>query len=86
MARVGFDDDEDSMLEADPCPVLLVAVKDVGVDVDSDVAVEFIVTLGIVFLKMAPKALSLKPPDGETNVAPPEGLRQSQQELPLREV
>ena len=78
MARVGFDDDEDGILEADPCPVLLVAVEDVGADADVDVAVKFIVTLGMVFLKMGPKALSLKPPDGETNVAPPEGLRQSQ--------
>lgn len=78
MAPVDFDDDEDGIFEAGPCPVLLTAVEDVDVDVDADVDVEFIVTLGMVFLNMGPKALSLKPPGGETNVAPPDGLRQRQ--------
>ena len=71
MAPVEFDDDEDGTFEAEPCPLLLLAVE----DVDADADVEFIVTLGIVFLKMGPRALSLKPPDGETNVAPPAALR-----------
>ena len=78
MAPVDFDDDEDGIFEAEPCPLLLLAVGDVDADVDADVDVEFIVNLGMVFLKMEPKALSLKPPGGETNVAPPDGLRQGQ--------
>ena len=75
MAPVDFDDDEDGIFELEPCPLLLFAVGDVDADVDADVDVEFIVTLGMVFSKMGPKALSLKPPDGKTNVAPPDGLR-----------
>ena len=78
MAPVSFHDGEDGIFEAEPCPVLLVAVEAVDADVDAAADVEFIVTLGMVFLKMVPKALSLKPPDGETNVAPPDGLRQGQ--------
>ena len=78
MAPVGFDDDVDGIFEAGPCPVLLVAVEDVDADVAADVDVEFMVTLGMVFLKMGSKALSLNPPGGETNVAPPDGLRQGQ--------
>ncbi len=72
MAPVDFDDDEDGIFEARPCALLLLAVGDVDADVDADV------DLGMVFLKIGPSALSLKPPDGETNVAPPDGLRQGQ--------
>ena len=74
MASIEFDVDEDGVVEAGPCPLLLLAVG----DMDADVDVEFIVTLGMVFLKMGPKALSLKPPAGETNVASPDGLRHGQ--------
>ena len=40
--------------------------------------VELIVNLGIVFLNIGPKALSLNPPCGEINVAPPDGLKGGQ--------
>ena len=77
MAPVEEDDDE-----AGPCPLLLLVVgdvdADVGADVDADADGEFIVNLGMVFLKMASKALLLNPPGGDTNVAPPDGLRQGQ--------
>ena len=78
VALVDFDDDKDGIFEAEPCPVLLMVVDDVDAGVDANVDVEFIVTLGMVFLKMGPKALSLKPSGGETSVAPPDGLRQRQ--------
>ena len=64
MAPVKEDEDE-----AGPCPLLLVAAGDVDADVDADV--EFILNLGMVFLKMAPKALSLSSPGGTTNVGRP---------------
>ena len=78
MAPVIFLDGEDGIFEAEICPVPLVAAEAEDADVDAAADVEFIVTLGMVFLKMVSKALSLKPPDGETNVAPPLGLRQGQ--------
>ena len=74
MAPVEGEEDEDGVFEAGPWPLLLVAVGEVAADVD----VVLIVTLGMVFSKMDPKALSLKPPAGETNVAPPDGLRHGQ--------
>ena len=74
MAPIDFDDDDDGIFEAEPCALVLLTVGDVDANVDA----ESIVTLGMVFLKMGPKALSLNPPDGEINVAPPEGLRQGQ--------
>lgn len=72
MAPVEGDEEEDCLFDAGPCPLLLSAVG----DVDADVVVEFKVTLGMVFLKMGPKAVLLNPPGGETNLAPPDGLRQ----------
>ena len=74
MAPVEEGEDEDCVCEAGPCPLVVTAVG----EADADVAVEFKVTLGMVFLKMGPRALLLKPPGGDTNVAPPDGLRQGQ--------
>ena len=73
-APVEEDEDEDCVLEAGPCPLVVLVVG----EVDTDVDVEFKVNLGMVFLKMGPKALLLNPPGGDTNVAPPDGLRHGQ--------
>ena len=73
MAPVEEDGCEGGVCEAGLCPVVAV----VG-EAEADVDVEFRVTLGMVFLNMGPRALLLNPPGGDTNVAPPDGLRQCQ--------
>ena len=73
-APVEDDGCADCVCEAGLCPLVVLAVG----EADADVDVEFRVTLGMVFLKMGPRALLLNPPGGDTNVAPPDGLRQGQ--------
>lgn len=71
------DEDEDCGDESGPGPPVPPVITTIG-EGDADVAVELKVTLGMVFLKIGPRALLLNPPSGDTNVAPPDGLRQGQ--------
>lgn len=75
MAPTGVDDDDDDegfAFGAEPCPLVLFVAGDVDAEVD------LIVSLGTIFLNIGPRAPSLNPPCGETNVAPQMELKAGQ--------